>query len=113
MTSGGLLRTTVIGCGVAALLVVVAGFLAGRAPIGIGVGAGLLLGSMNGYLVQGLLVRGTPMVAGSMLRIVLFSSVVLVAAFVLRGDAWSLPLGIGLAQLVMVGAGLRQGLRRA
>lgn len=113
MTSGGLLRTTVIGCAVAAVVVVVAGYGTGRAAIGIGVGAGLLLGSMNGYLVQGLMARGTPMVAGSMLRIVLFSSLVLVAAFVLHGEAWSLPLGIGLAQLVMVGAGLRQGLRRA
>lgn len=113
MTSGGLLRTTVIGCAIAAVAAVVAGCATGRASAGIGVGAGLLLGSINGYLVQGLLSRGAPMVGGSMLRIVLFSSLVLVAALVLRGEAWSVPLGIGLAQLVMVGAGLRQGLRRA
>lgn len=113
MTSGGLLRTTVIGCAIAAAAAVVVGFATDRTGEGIGVGAGLLLGSMNGYLVQGLLTRGTPMVAGSMLRIVFFSSLVLLAALVLRGEAWSVPLGIGLAQLVMVGAGLRQGLRRA
>jgi hypothetical protein len=29
----------------------------------------------------------------------------------LGSAAWTLPLGIGLAQLVLVGAGIRQGLR--
>jgi hypothetical protein len=42
-------------------------------------------------------------VAGSLLRILLLSSIVLVAAFVLRSAAWTVALGIGLAQLVMVG----------
>jgi hypothetical protein len=76
-----------------------------------GIGAGLLLGSLNGYLLQALLGRGTPMVAGSLLRLVVFTSVVLVAALMLGSAAWTLPLGIGLAQLVLVGAGVRQGLR--
>ena len=41
----------------------------------------------------------------------MFSSIVLVAALMLGTAAWTLPLGIGIAQLVMVGAGVRQGLR--
>jgi hypothetical protein len=36
---------------------------------------------------------------------------VLVAALILGTAAWTLPLGIAIAQLVMVGAGVRQGLR--
>jgi hypothetical protein len=51
------------------------------------------------------------MVAGSLLRLVAFTSVVLVAALMLGSAAWTLPLGIGLAQLILVGAGIREGLR--
>jgi len=76
------------------------------------VAGGLLLGSLNGYLIQGLMGRGAPFVASSLLRIVFFSSVVLLAAFVLRGEAWTVALGIGVAQLVMVGVGIRRGLQR-
>jgi hypothetical protein len=51
------------------------------------------------------------MVAGSLLRLVMFSSIVLVAALMLGTAIWTLPLGIGIAQLVMVGVAVRQGLR--
>jgi hypothetical protein len=85
--------------------------LAGHLALGIGVGAGLLLGSLNGYVIQALLGRGTPMVAGSLARLVTFSLLAIGAALVLGTAAWTVPLGIGLAQLVMVGAGVRQGLR--
>ena len=112
MTSGGVLKTTAIGCALAAAVALAAGVLTGHPTIGAGLGAGLLLGSANGYLLQGLLGRGTPFVASTLFRIVLFSSLVLAAAFVLRAAAWTVPLGIGLAQLVLVGAGMRQGLKR-
>jgi len=51
-------------------------------------------------------------VAASLLRLVFFSSVVLLAALTLRGNAWTLALGLGLAQLVMAGVAIRRGLRR-
>ena len=54
---------------------------------------------------------GAPMVAGSLLRLVMFTSIVVMAALILGSAAWTLPLGIGLAQLVMVAAGVREGLR--
>ena len=111
MRSGGLLKTTVTACAALAAAVVVGSALIGHVPLGLGIAAGLLLGSINGYLIQGLLGRGTPMVAGSLLRLVVFSSIVLIAALMLGTAAWTLPLGIGVAQLVMVGAGVRQGLR--
>jgi len=96
---------------VLAAVVALGAALLGHASVGMGLAAGLLLGSLNGYLIQSLLGRGTPFVAGSLLRLVMFSSVAVVAALLLRGVGWSVPLGIGVAQLVMVGAGVRQGLR--
>ena len=106
-----MLKTTVAACAVLAAALVATTALTGHLSLGLGVAAGLLLGSLNGYLIQALLGRGTPMVAGSLLRLVMFSSIVLVAALMLGTAAWTLPLGIGIAQLVMVGAGIRQGLR--
>jgi hypothetical protein len=111
MMSGGLLKVTVTICAVLAAIVAAGSALSGHTSIGMGIAAGLLLGSLNGYMIQSLLGRGTPFVAGSLLRLVMFSSIVLVAALLLRSAAWSVPLGIGAAQLVMVGAGVRQGLR--
>lgn len=111
MRSGGVLKMTVTACALLALAIVMVSALAGHLSWGIGIGAGLLLGSLNGYLIQALLGRGTPMVAGSLLRLVMFSAIVVVAALMLRAEAWTVPLGIGMAQLVMVAAGVRQGLR--
>jgi hypothetical protein len=111
MRSGGLLKTTVTACAALAAAVVVGSALTGHFPLGLGLAAGLLLGSINGYLIQVLLGRGTPMVAGSLLRLVMFSSIVLIAALMLGTAAWTLALGIGVAQLVMVVAGVRQGLQ--
>lgn len=111
MMSGGVLKTTVIGCALAAAVAIVAGVLTDHPVTGAGLAVGLVLGSANGFLLRELLSRGTPFVAGTLMRIVLFSSLVLMAAFVLRGSAWTVPLGIGLAQLVLVGAGVREGMR--
>ncbi|MDQ2923773.1 MAG: hypothetical protein M3Q90_05705 [Candidatus Dormibacteraeota bacterium] len=111
MRSGGVLKVTVTACALLAAAIAIGAALAGHFPIGIGIGAGLLLGSLNGYFIQFLLGRGAPMVAGSLLRLVIFSAIVLVFALMLGSAAWTVPLGIGLAQLVMVAAGVRQGLR--
>lgn len=112
MTSGVLLRQTAVGCAILAIVAAAGLSLLGRPGTGVGLAAGLLLGSLNGYLIQGLLGRGAPFVAASLFRIIFFSSFVLIAAFMLRGDAWTVALGIGLAQLVMVAVGIRTGLQR-
>jgi len=111
MMSGGLLKVTVTVCAVLAVIVAAGAALAGYAPAGMGLAAGLLLGSVNGYVIQSMLRRGTPFAAGSLLRLVVFSTVAIGAAVLLHGVGWSIPLGIGIAQLVMVGAGVRQGMR--
>jgi hypothetical protein len=107
----GLPRQTVTVCAVLSVVAIAVAFAFGQANVGLGLAAGLVLGSVNGYLISGLLARGAPFVAASLLRIVLFSSIVVLAALAMRGQAWTLALGIGLAQLVMVAAGVRAGLR--
>ena len=111
MTSGGLLRQTAAVCAVAAVASAVSASILGHTAAGLALAAGLMLGSLNGYLIQGLLNRGAPFVAASLMRILFFSSLVLIAALTLRTNAWALALGIGLAQLVLVGVGIRKGLR--
>ena len=112
MKSGSLLRETVVTCAVLAIAAVAVGAVTGYLPQGLGLAAGLALGSLNGFLIQGLMARGTPFTASGLLRIMFFSSIVLIAALTLHvAIAWTLPLGIGLAQLVLVGVGVRQGLR--
>ncbi len=111
MRSGGVLKLTTMACAALAAAIAVGAALTGHLPLGLGVSAGLLLGSLNGYVLQALLGRGAPMVAGSLARLVMFSLLAIGAALVLGTAAWTVPLGVGLAQLVMVAAGVREGLR--
>jgi hypothetical protein len=111
MTSAGVLQKTVVACSILSVAAVAIAIAIGHLAIGVGLAAGLLLGSANGYLIQGLINRGAPFVAASLLRILFFTSIVLIAALSLREAAWPLALGIGLAQLVMVAVGVRTGLR--
>ncbi|HYM96622.1 MAG TPA: hypothetical protein VET26_04945 [Candidatus Sulfotelmatobacter sp.] len=111
MMSGGVVKVTVAACAVLALAAAVGGVVSGHPGLGLGLAGGLLLGSLNGFFIQSLLGRGTPFVAGSLLRLVMFTAVALLAVLALRGVGWTVPLGIGVAQLAMVGAGVRQGLR--
>ncbi len=111
MTSG-LLRKTVVGCVILAITLGAAVSLAGHVAAGAGLAVGLMLGSLNGYLIQAVLDRGAPFAAASLLRIVFFSSIVLVAALALREAAWAIALGIALAQVVMVAVGVRAALSR-
>jgi len=111
MKSAGLLRDMVVACLLAALAAAGAGAVTGHLDVGLGLATGLTLGSLNGYLLQGLMNRGTPFAASGIFRILLFSSFALLAVLTLRSIAWTVPLGIGLAQLVMVVVAVRRGLR--
>ena len=106
-----MLRDTVIASAILAVLVVSMSAALGQPAIGVGLAAGLLLGSANGFAIAGLLGQSAPFLAGSMLRLVVFSALGLLLAIVLGVSAWPVMLGVGGAQLVMVAAGVRQGLR--
>jgi hypothetical protein len=109
--SGGVLKMTTIGCALLAAATLAGSALAGHLAFGAGIAVGLMMGPVNGYAIQELLVRGTPFRIASLMRLVALSSLVLLAALIFGTEAWTVPLGIGLGLLVMVAAGVRQGLR--
>jgi hypothetical protein len=106
-----MLRSSVVASAILALVVTTIAALFGRLAIGTGVAVGLLLGSVNGYAIEALLGRATPFLAASMLRLATLSIVGLLLAVVFGISAWPVMIGVAAAQLVMVGAGVRQGLR--
>jgi hypothetical protein len=106
-----ILRETVVACAMLGLAAAAVAGVAGHESVGIGIAIGLLLGSTNGYLIVGLLDQNSSFLFGSLMRLAILSSVALGAAVLLQGSAWTVLLGVGAAQLVMVVAGVRQGLR--
>jgi hypothetical protein len=106
-----MLRETVIASAILALVAAtVAGFL-GQISIGLGLATGLLLGSANGYAINVLLGHEAPFLAASVLRLATLSALGLLLALTLGISAWPVMIGVAGAQLVMVGTGVRQGLR--
>jgi hypothetical protein len=106
-----MLRETVVASAVLAVAITLLAGLAGHLTFGLSVGAGLMLGSGNGYLVLVLLNHGTPFVASTMFRLISMTVLVLIASFVFGLTMWPAILGLAAAQLVMVAASVRQGMR--
>jgi len=94
-----------------AAAVILSAGLAGQGTLGAGVGVGLVLGSFNGFIIKALLDRRAPMLPTSILRLAMYSLIALLAARILGGSVWPVVIGIGIAQLVQVGVGVRRGLR--
>ncbi len=111
MKLGGLLRETVVSSAVVATITVFIAGVTGHLSLGVGLGAGLVIGSFNGRLVAGTLEMGTPFVASSVVRMAIVSAVAILAAVLLGIAVWSVLVGVGAAQLIMVAASVRQGLR--
>ncbi len=105
-----ILRETVFACATLGLITATAAGFAGHTSFGVGIAAGLLIGSINGYLMVALLDQASSFLF-ALMRLAILSAVALGAAFLLQSPAWTLLLGVGAAQLVMVVAGVRQGLR--
>jgi hypothetical protein len=106
-----MLRETVVASALLATAIILFAGVTDHLTFGLSVGAGLMLGSVNGYLVLALLKQGTPFVAGSMFRLISITAVTLVAAFVFGLSMWPALLGLAASQLVMVAASVRQGMR--
>ena len=71
----GLLRETVAMSAILAAGAVLAGALTAHLYIGVGLGAGLVIGSVNGHLVAALLDRGAPFVPASIGRLAVVSAI--------------------------------------
>jgi hypothetical protein len=85
--------------------------VAGHAAAGLGIALGLVIGSANGYLIAALLDRNSSFLFTSLMRLASLTAVAIGAALLLQSSAWAVLLGVGAAQLVMVAAGVRRGLR--
>jgi hypothetical protein len=109
--AGSIQQETLITSLVLAGAVFVVADLAGQVLLGAGVGIGLVIGSLNGFIIKAALDRGAPMLFTSFLRLALFTLLGLFAGRMLGGSIWPVVAGIAAAQLVMVGIGVRQGRR--
>jgi hypothetical protein len=106
-----MLRDTVVVSAILAVAVTTIAGLSGHLSLGLGLAIGLLLGSANGHAIVAMLGHSAPFLAGSMLRLATLTSLGLLVALALGVSAWPVMLGVGAAQLVMVAAGVRQGMR--
>jgi len=106
-----MLRDTVAACTILAVAILTVAALAGYLSSGLGIALGLLLGSANGYLIAHLFDRDSSFVTTSLMRLALFSALAVGAGMVIGSSVWSVIIGVAAAQLVMVGAGVRHGLR--
>jgi hypothetical protein len=107
--AGSIQRETVIVSLVLAGAVFAGAGLVGQILLGAAVAVGLVVGSLNGFIIKAALDRGAPMLVTSFLRLALFTLLALFAARLLGGSIWPVVAGIAAAQLVMVGIGVRQG----
>ena len=107
-----MVQESVAGSAVLAVLAASAFLVTGHAQVGIGLAAGIVIGSANGLLIAASVDRAAPFVASSIGRLALLSAVALLAGLLLGGQIWPVVAGAGIAQVVMVGAAVRQGLRR-
>ena len=93
------------------LAVTLVAALSGHTASGLGIALGLVIGSANGYLIAALLDRNSPFLYASLMRLASLSALAVGGALLLQNSAWTVLLGVGAAQLVMVAAGVRRGLR--
>lgn len=111
MRVGTVLRDSVIAAVVIAAASAGAGAVTGHAGIGFGLGAGLLIGSSNGRLVVATLQFKASFALASVARLVLLSAAAVGIALFLGPEAWSVMIGVAAAQVLLVMAAVRQGVR--
>jgi|GEM_PF-1090292 len=97
-----------VALGLAVILVAAA---SGHPSAGLGIALGLVIGSANGYLIVAMLDRNSSFLFASLMRLAALTALGVGGALLLHSSAWTVLLGVGAAQLVMVAAGVRRGLR--
>ncbi len=107
----GIVRGTVAASVVLAAIVVIAALVVGQLGIGVGLAAGLVIGSANGELIRRVVGNQAPFVVSSAIRLALVSGAAILVAFAIGASTIALLLGVAAAQFVMVAVAVRQGLR--
>jgi len=111
LRSRGVPGDTLAGSVALGLAVILVATASGHASAGLGVALGLVIGSANGYLIVALLDRSSSFLSASLMRLAFLTALGVGGALLLQSSAWEVVLGMGAAQLVMVAAGVRRGLR--
>jgi hypothetical protein len=107
----GIVRRTVAASAVLAAIALLAAFVVNQGSLGLGLALGLAVGAANAELIQRVIDSRSPFVVSSLVRMVLLSAVAIFAAFLGGASPVAVLLGVAAAQLVMVAAAVRQGLR--
>jgi len=107
-----LVRNAALVCAGAAVIAAIVGIVIGHAALGGALATGLAIGSINGAMAAKLIQLPIPFLATSLLRIVTLSmiGVAIGLAFGLA-NIWLVIMGLGVAQVVLAAAALRESLR--
>jgi hypothetical protein len=106
-------RSAAVACAMAAVGCGIVATILGHAALGLGLAVGLAAGAGNGYAIDRLFLVGVPVIATSMLRIIVLTLVALVAGLVF-GFSHAIPVvaGIAAAQLILALSAVAEAVRR-
>jgi hypothetical protein len=107
-----LVRNAALVCAGAAVVAAVVGIVVGHPGPGGALATGLAIGSINGAMAARLISLPIPFLATSLLRIVTLSmiGIAIGLAFGLA-NVWLVILGLGVSQVVLAAAALRESMR--
>ncbi len=109
-----LVRNAALVCAGAALIAAIVGIVLGHGAQGGALATGLAIGSVNGAMAAKLIALPVPFLATSLLRIVTLSMIAIAIGLAFGvANIWLVILGLGVAQVVLAGAALREQLRHA
>jgi hypothetical protein len=107
-----LIRNAAIVCAAVAVVAAVVGIVLGHAGMGGAFATGLALGSLNGALAARLISLPVPFLATSLLRIVTLSMIGIAIGLAFGiANVWLVILGLGISQVVLAAAALRESMR--
>src|ERR1700680_1796045 len=107
-----LVRNAALTCAGAAVIAAVVGVLLGHPGPGGALATGLAIGSINGALAAKLIALPVPFLATSLLRIITLSLIGIAIGLAFGGaHIWLVILGLGISQVVLAAAALRESLR--
>lgn len=106
-----LIRNTIVLSGLAAGSALIVGAVLGQFRMGLALSVGLLVGSMNGLLVQRSISLGVGFTALSLVRLMLLTAFGLgIGLLIGLPQVWLVVVGMALAQLVLAGFAVREAL---
>jgi hypothetical protein len=107
-----LVRNAAFTCAGAAVIAAVVGVLLGHPGPGGALATGLAIGSINGALAAKLIALPVPFLATSLLRIITLSLIGIAIGLAFGvANIWLVILGLGISQVVLAAAALRESLR--